>query len=163
MSSSEASLHVVFSDESGRLELDLPRLERVLLEVLRDHGRERGTLSIALVDDATIRRAHREFLGKDTPTDCISFPLDGEDDPFPSGDPADPQPAPFGEVLVSLDTACREAEARGLDPRDEAALYAIHGTLHLVGHDDLDPEVEPAMRRAEAEYLERYREAGGEA
>lgn len=125
-----------------------------------DHDRTEGLLSVAFVDDDRIREVHRDFLGKDSATDCISFLLDEEgDDDFGFEGEAESEvnDSPFGEVIVSLDTAKREAEARGLEPADEAALYAIHGTLHLVGYDDLTDEAEPLMREKEREYMGVYR------
>lgn len=154
---------VVICDDSGLLPLDESRLRGVLVRILDDHG-VRRTLSLALVDDARIREIHREFLGVDSPTDVISFPLEkdgtGVDNSFPleedrTGVDADPED-PFGEVVVSVETALREAPGHGHEARREAALYAIHGTLHLVGFDDLDEASRAEMRRAETEYLTVY-------
>lgn len=123
-------------------------LRKVLLSVLKDHGAS-GTLSLALVDDALIRKVHREFLKEDRATDVLSFLLE-------AGDPEGHEKV-FGEVVVSAETALREAKKRGLPPEEELALYAIHGTLHLVGYDDQDPGSRRRMRRAEKRYLEKYR------
>ncbi len=142
---------VVICDDSGLLPLDESRFRGVLVRILEDHG-VRRTLSLALVDDARIREIHREFLGEDSPTDVISFPLEEKDG---TGVDADPEP-PFGEVVVSVETALREAPAHGHEAQREAALYAIHGTLHLVGFDDLDEASRAEMRRAETEYLAVY-------
>jgi probable rRNA maturation factor len=118
------------------------RLKEMLARVLTDHGC-RGTLSVALVNDRAIRRVHRQFLGKDTATDVISFPLD---DGLPGSDL-------FGELVISVETARREARARRLRPEDELLLYAIHGALHLAGYDDTTPAKRRRMRRKEAFYL----------
>ncbi len=60
------------------------------------------------------------------------------------------------QLLVSSDTADREAQQWGQTTDDELLLYVIHGTLHLVGFDDHEPDDAAAMRRAEAEYLSRW-------
>lgn len=130
-----------------------PPLRRVLKKVLVDHEMQ-GTLTVALVEDAEIRRVHRQFLGEDTPTDVLSFLLDGEkirglDDLL-------------GEVVVSAETALREARKRRLLPEREVALYAIHGTLHLVGFDDTDATSRRKMRREERKYLKIYDEERAE-
>jgi probable rRNA maturation factor len=122
----------------------------VLLAILEAHGAV-GTLGVAIVDDGEIRRVHREFLGKDTTTDVISFRLDG--------DRPGEHDTTFGEVVVSVDTALREARRRKLPPDRELALYAIHGTLHLVGFDDHSPADRRRMRRVERRYLEQYDES----
>ena len=90
-------------------------------------------ISVALVNDAVIREVNREHLDHDWATDSIAFSY--EDDPSPD--------AVAGEVVVSGETALREAEERGKDPRHELLLYVAHGTLHLLGWDDETP----AMRR----------------
>jgi probable rRNA maturation factor len=126
-----------------------PSLREAVLDVLRDHGAA-GTLSIAVVGDDRIRALHRDFMGIDSPTDVITFPL------VEPGSPAD---GVLGEIVVSADTALREARRRKIPPDRELALYAIHGALHLVGHDDMEPRAKRRMRREEARYLARYVEA----
>lgn len=134
-----------------RIRIALPALRRVLDRVLADHGAA-GTLSLAVVGDAAIRGLHREFLGIDTPTDVLSFPLAG-----PVGEAALPAPL-LGEVILSAETAAREAGRRGLPPERELALYAVHGCLHLVGYDDLEAAGRARMRAAERRYLRLWEE-----
>jgi probable rRNA maturation factor len=84
-----------------------------------------GRLSLAIVSDPTMRRVNREFHDCDEPTDVLAFPLGaGGRDGFDA------------EVVVSLDTARREAAAHGVEPAAELMLYVVHGVLHLTGHDD---------------------------
>jgi probable rRNA maturation factor len=84
-----------------------------------------GRLSLAVVSDATMRRVNREFHECDEPTDVLAFALGaGGRDGFDA------------EVIVSLDTARREAAAHGVEPAAELLLYVVHGVLHLMGHDD---------------------------
>jgi probable rRNA maturation factor len=145
---------VVLARQERHIRPAWPPIRRVLQQILLDH--ERGeTLSVALVDDATITRLHDEYLGEPTPTDVISFPLLSDEDGPPSPERV------LGEVVVSAETAHREAKKRGLEPERELALYAIHGTLHLVGFDDLEPRAKRRMRRAEKKYLALYDEAVG--
>lgn len=120
-------------------------LRRVLLEILADHGLG-GIVGVAVVSDDEIRRVHGEFLGADTPTDVITFRLDAP------GSPDDT----LGEIVVSADTALREARRRRLRPDAEIALYAIHGALHLAGFDDGGERDRRAMRRGEKTYLRQY-------
>jgi len=88
---------------------------------------------VALVDDATIARLHQRYLGVPGPTDVLSFP--------------------HGEIVVSADTARREAHRRGIRPIAELVLYVVHGALHLAGHDDKSPKARVAMRAAERRVL----------
>jgi probable rRNA maturation factor len=121
--------------------LNEQRLKQAAEAILRDAGIAHGELSIAIVDDATIHPLNRQYLGHDYPTDVLSFLLDRQ------GDHLD------GEVVVSMDTAARAASEYGWSTDDELLLYVIHGTLHLVGHDDTSPDERTAMRRHEQRYL----------
>jgi probable rRNA maturation factor len=84
-----------------------------------------GRVSVAVVSDATMRRVNRQFHDCDEPTDVLAFALaEGGGDGFDA------------EIVVSLDTARREARAHEVDPAAELMLYVVHGALHLTGHDD---------------------------
>jgi len=89
---------------------------------------------VALVDDATIAELHERYLDVAEPTDVLSFP--------------------HGEIVVSGDTARREAKARGIPPLHELVLYVVHGALHLAGHDDKNPKSCKRMRAAERRILD---------
>ena len=91
-------------------------------------------VAVTVLDDAAIRAVNAEWLDHDWATDVISFSY--AEDPAPDG--------VRGEVLVSAETAEREAAARGRDAREELLLYVAHGTLHLLGWEDDTP----AQRRA---------------
>lgn len=119
------------------------RLERDLARLLRHASRVAGRtveVSFAVVSDAAMRDLHRRALGEDRPTDVLAFPLAGAG-------------GPEGEVVCSAETARREAARRGTDPYHELVLYAVHGLLHLVGHDDRRPAARARMRRAERRAL----------
>jgi len=117
---------VAVSDRQRSLRLGSRRLAADLRRVLRE-VRWPGDLSLSLVEDREMRRLHRVHSGEDTPTDVIAFPL------------RVPGLPPLGEVVVSVETAVREARRRGLRSRGEVLLYAVHGVLHLCGEDDHDP------------------------
>jgi len=85
-----------------------------------------GTVSVALVSDEQIQEVNRRFLGRDRPTDVMAFPL-GEG------------PGAWGEVVISVDTARRQAEERNGELKEELLLLAVHGTLHLLGWEDDTP------------------------
>lgn len=119
------------------------RLARDLRRLAAWAGRRYGRaleLSFVVLDDPGIAEVHERYAGVPGPTDVLAFPLADE-------------PLLVGEVLVSAETARREAAARGHPAYDEILLYAVHGVLHLVGHDDHDPTRRRRMRRAEREAL----------
>jgi len=109
------------------------------------HGGRAGLhVGVVLVDDATLAELHDRWLGDPSPTDVIAFDL-SDGDPDESG--------PQGELYVSVDCARRVAAELGGDPARELALYLVHGSLHLCGHDDHEPDERAAMRAAEAAVL----------
>lgn len=85
-------------------------------------------LSILLTDDAGIRALNRSWRRKDRPTDVLSFPA-GAPPPGPDG------PRHLGDVILSLDTARRQARTHRRSLAEELDLYLAHGLLHLLGHD----------------------------
>jgi probable rRNA maturation factor len=113
-----------------------------LVDAALAHGGRAGIdVDVVLVDDPTLADLHGRFLGDPSPTDVMSFDL-GED----GGGPA-------GELYVSVDRARAVAGARGVRVARELALYLVHGTLHLCGHDDHSDDERAVMRAAEREVL----------
>jgi probable rRNA maturation factor len=112
------------------------------------------------VDDAEIHRVNQQYLGHDYPTDVISFPLhhsaDEDETIFPNVEGHNNSPdfvTIEGELIVSTETARREATAHGWSPEAELLLYIVHGLLHLCGYDDIADEERPKMRNRERELL----------
>ena len=85
-------------------------------------------LSISIVGDRTIRIINRDYLGKDRPTNVISFSLQ-------EGDFGGVNPHALGDVILSADTAAREAEEGGLEFFERLSFLLMHGILHLCGFD----------------------------
>ena len=115
----------------------VPELQRAVAAALENGGCGGREVSLAVVSDPTLTELHGRCLGDPTPTDVMSFELGEEGD------------GPFGEVVVSADFAERVAAERGVAFERELCLYAVHGTLHLCGMDDHEPEERAAMRAAE--------------
>lgn len=92
---------------------------------------ENAELSVHLVDDPGITTLNRDYRGLDRPTDVLAFTLDGAE----GEDRADAPPRQLGDVVISLDTAARQARAGRRSLRREVAWLLAHGLLHLVGYD----------------------------
>ena len=121
----------------------LARKAKAILDAV---GRGDRELSIRLVGDAEMRRLNRRWRGRDRTTDVLSFPL--EEGPFPEIAIA------LGDVVISLDTARRQAEERGLSLRAEVDRLLVHGVLHLAGYDhEVSPREERRMKRKERRVL----------
>ena len=97
-----------------------------------------GTLSIAFVDDASIKDLHDSFLGDPSSTDVITFP-------------GNPTFESVGEICISIDEAIKNSKTFGTSVSHEITLYLIHGWLHLYGLNDKNETEIKAMRQAEDE------------
>lgn len=100
-------------------------------------------VSIAIVNDATIHELNQEHLGHDWPTDVISFIFEADEESHTVD----------GEIVASAQTATRLSAAAQWRPEDELLLYVVHGLLHLAGLDDIEPQDESEMRKAERDCL----------
>ena len=142
---------------SRRVALPVARLKSVIAAVLEDEQVASCELSVAIVDDAEIHRVNREHLDHDCPTDVISFLYAAERaEPKGGGRAAARRGSGLaieGELVVSDETARREAPKHGLSPATELELYIIHGLLHLCGYDDLAPAERRVMRKRERELM----------
>jgi probable rRNA maturation factor len=133
-------IEIQIADTQGHLKIDQAAITRFAEAVLAAENRRAASISIALVDNDTIHRLNRLHLGHDWTTDVITFPLSQPDDDELSG-----------ELVISTEMAVATARELSGDPRDELALYIIHGLLHLCGYDDSSPEQASAMDRRQTE------------
>lgn len=108
-------------------------------------GSPDSELSVVIVDDPAIAELNAEYLGRTGSTNVIAFPMR-------EGEFAEISPHLLGDVVISADTARREAEAAGIPPDDRLIELMVHGILHLFGYDhETDPDEAAEMeRRAEA-------------
>ncbi len=90
-----------------------------------------GELSILIVDDSQIAVFNQQYLGRSGPTNVIAFPM--REGPF-----ADLTPGLLGDVVVSVETACREGEAAGIGWQERLFELVVHGILHLFGYDHVN-------------------------
>jgi probable rRNA maturation factor len=90
---------------------------------------------LLITGDEGIAKLNEEYLGKPGPTNVLAFAM-GE------GQHGGVNPHLLGDVVVSVETAKREAEDNGLDPAEHFFRLIIHGLLHLVGYDHLRDEDE---------------------
>jgi probable rRNA maturation factor len=100
-------------------------------------GLRRTELSVLMVDDPTIQGLNREFRGKDSPTDVLSFSQIEEigADSSQLDQLVNLPGTILGDVVISIDTALRQASQYGVTPAERLRTLLIHGTLHLIGYD----------------------------
>lgn len=134
--------HRIFiANEQQTLAIDGSKITAAVRSVLAASSYESATVSVAIVDDATIHQLNRRYLEHDYPTDVLSFVLEDDGRGLQ------------GELVASADTAARNALAYGWSATNELLLYLVHGALHLVGYRDAEPAEIADMRRAEALHL----------
>ena len=103
-------------------------LRRVARRILSASGCPEARLSILLTDDAGIRELNAAWLGKDRPTNVISFAMQ-------EGEGAGVQADLLGDVVISVETAARDAAEAGVPCEHELYFLLLHGILHLLGYD----------------------------
>ena len=136
--------------------LSLPlRTEETLQTVLQKTAEllklaDETEISVLLVNNATIRELNRDFRAKDAPTDVLSFPLEEERED--EAEPAvigGPSARMLGDIVISVEKAVEQATEYGHSVERELAFLAIHGLLHLLGHDHEKGETAKQAMRAE--------------
>jgi len=125
--------------------LPLIRFRRAAEILLRSIERPDAELSILLVDDAEMVRLNKLWLKRPCPTNVISFGQQGADLPQPGNDL-------LGDIVISIDTARREAANAGINLEQRLEALLIHGLLHLLGEDH-------ELGQAEAERMTRMEQA----
>ena len=107
--------------------LSTERIRMLATRMLGVLGLADAELSVLLVDDAIIHVLNHRHRGKDSPTDVLAFPVDEK--------PVRNTPRVLGDVVISLETALRQARSRKRPLLPEVRFLLAHGLLHLVGYD----------------------------
>ena len=110
-------------------------------------------MSVLLTDDAEIHALNRQYRGYDKPTDVLSFAQNETLSDAPPMPQIPGEPIVLGDIVISVDTAVRQAATHGLALDDELALLAVHGLLHLLGFEDETAEGAAEMRVRERDIL----------
>jgi probable rRNA maturation factor len=172
-------LEIFAANEQTDLPIDIDRWQALARAVLIDEGVVGDVeVSLMFVDEPSISALNLQFMGKEGPTDVLSFPIDEEASPR-NGSPNAPHPSPLdddeddddqpmmlGDVLICPVVAARNAvENIHEDPvvhdgslEDELALLVVHGLLHLMGMDHMvDSEAEEMEAREQVLLSRHYR------
>jgi probable rRNA maturation factor len=122
-------MQILLSNRQKKHRITTRQLKKAAAKILSDLGCPDGTeLSVSIVGDRTIRRINRDYLAKDRPTNVISFSLrEGEHGAVNSH--------ALGDVIISADTAAREAADGGIETHERISFLLLHGILHLCGYD----------------------------
>lgn len=129
-------------------------IEMVILESLKVEGMDQGyEVSLSFVTDEEIKELNKSYRGVDHSTDVLSFPIDDE---FGLGLPL------LGDIIISLDTAYRQAEEYKHNIKREVAYLVCHSMFHLFGYDHLEEKDKEKMRAKEKKVMENLKIFKGE-
>jgi probable rRNA maturation factor len=138
-------------DIQDSLAIDPDIMEKNADRVLKLLGKKESELSLVLCDDRYIRRLNKQYLGKDRPTNVISFPQqEGE---CISG-------SHLGDIVISVQRASSEACKSGITLEERLLQLVVHGICHLCGynHEDVSADKAFHMEKKELELLEKLAE-----
>lgn len=142
-------MKIVIYNLQKDLSLSTLSVRRMVRHLLKNLNVETEEVILYFVSKKKICEIHEQFFSDPSPTDCISFPIDPPNDPS-----SNHFSQLLGEVFVCPFIANEYASLHNLDPYEETKLYIIHGLLHLLGYDDLDPKERSLMRKMEKDCLE---------
>ena len=138
----EQDIVVQIAKDFKDIDVNMPRLKKLVKAVCTRFKLSKATVSIAIVDDAEIRNVSKQFLNRSSTTDCLSFNLSDND------------AQKSFELVVNAEKAVKEANLRGHSSEAELALYVTHGLLHNLGFDDSTQGQAKKMHDTEDEILQ---------
>lgn len=140
----------ISNDGALAIPLSEDEVRQVIGRVLDLEGVERDVdVSVSIVDDEAMRALNAEWRGIDAPTDVLSFECDS---PFDGSVPAG-EPVELGDIVLAPDVIAAQAPGFGFTAAREFRLMLVHGMLHLLGYDHIEPDDARRMEGRELEVL----------
>lgn len=151
-------LQLYINDETNTIGNDIEELVTKLLNhAAREEGIEGGAeVSVTFMTDEDIQDINLNYRGIDAPTDVISFALEEVTEGEVMIQAAEGMPTVLGDILISVDTAQRQAADYGHTYTREVGFLALHGFLHLLGYDHMNEEDEAKMFGRQKEILHTF-------
>jgi len=130
-----------------KIPLNPSRITRMVKTILRHEGIAAADLSFVFVTDRAIKVLNKKYLKRSYATDVLAFDLG-------QGTLCEKKKCPLaGEIIISVETAVKNAKLYHSTLKGEIALYVSHGILHLLGYDDHSRRDIKRMREKEGEIL----------
>lgn len=142
-------MNIYITNKQLDFKIDKSLIAKVIKSISVFHNVAFDEISYHFVSQAKIKQLHKTLFNDPTITDCITCPIDP---------PGFKPYCMLGEVYICPLVAKTYAVDNNLSPLQELILYVIHGFLHLIGFDDIEPSDEKLMREKEKEtiaYLKR--------
>jgi len=112
-------------------------------------------VSVTIVDDENIREINREYREIDKSTDVLSFPMFSFSEPEVFDEEIFEGENMLGDIIISLETAARQAEEYGHSAAREVSFLTVHSMLHLLGYDHIEDDDRVIMREREEYFLDK--------
>ena len=133
--------NIIITNLQKKISISPGRIKKAVLNaILKEGVKKSGEITVCFVTDVLIKKLNLKYLRHSGPTDVISFDISDDSKEF------------MADIVVSADTAIRNALIYNTTPKQEILLYAIHGILHLIGYDDSNPKQRMIMRKKESLY-----------
>ncbi|HNV56378.1 MAG TPA: rRNA maturation RNase YbeY [Smithellaceae bacterium] len=137
-------MKIRIANRQKRTKIDSRRIRGNVIRLLRLIGCAEKEISISFVDDEAIRLLNRQYLRLDKPTNVLSFSLE-------EGECGKINPGLLGDVVISVDTALRDAKQGGFTLEEEILFLIIHGLLHLTGYEHVGTSRANALKMKKRE------------
>ncbi|MDR4435761.1 rRNA maturation RNase YbeY [Bacillus tequilensis] len=151
------SLLIDIVDETGSVSEEMLKEVENLLQFAaeREGVQDQAEVSVTIVTNEDIQQINKEYRGKDTPTDVISFALEEEGEGEVEIVGAEIPPV-LGDIIISADRTREQAEEYNHSFKRELGFLAVHGFLHLLGYDHMTKEEEEEMFTKQKDLLDAY-------
>ncbi len=137
-------MKIRIANRQKRTKIDSRRIRGNVIRLLRLIGCAEKEISISFVDDEAIRLLNLQYLRLDKPTNVLSFSLE-------EGECGKINPGLLGDVVISVDTALRDAKQGGFTLEEEILFLIIHGLLHLTGYEHVETSRANALKMKKRE------------
>lgn len=163
-SEKEQDITIQITKHFDGIDVKVEKLKKLVKSVCKHFRLAKATIGIAIVNNAEIKRLNKQFLNRNTTTDCLSFDLsDGQDQVAKHGIGKQEGKKVFGrgrstarifELVVNGERAAKEAKVRSHSDEAELALYVVHGLLHNLDYDDSTKAKAKKMHETEDKILQ---------
>ncbi len=130
-------MSVTIHNHQKLFKIDLRRIRNNLKRLLKELNCDDRAIGLLLVDDSEIKKLNNAYLCRNKPTNVLSFAMT-------EGEFGNINPQLLGDIVISVQTAYRDAMIGRIDLMDEVEFLMIHGLLHLLGHDHENTSAEKA-------------------
>ncbi|MFO7761451.1 MAG: rRNA maturation RNase YbeY [Thermodesulfobacteriota bacterium] len=118
---------VLLNNQSTDQHVETEQIRKTAEHLLKYTGQNDSELSILLTDDSRITELNNTYRQKDRSTNVLSFPLFEPETPG--------MPVLLGDIVISVESAAREARLQGIDINDYLNILLVHGLVHILGYD----------------------------